>query len=91
MSEWKKARKRDIDISFREVEPLTQLYKNAYTGELSKVCKGPEWFPVEGEVICTLEGEDYATPENDFIICGVHGELYPLKKYIFNETYKVVE
>ena len=38
-------------------------------------------------VIHTLEGDMYASP-GDWIICGVHGEFYPCKPDIFNETYE---
>ena len=37
-------------------------------------------------VIITLEGDHQATI-GDFIICGVHGELYPCKPDIFALTY----
>jgi len=40
--------------------------------------------------IPTLEGEMTA-PLNDFIICGVNGELYPCKPDIFEKTYEPVE
>ncbi len=38
-------------------------------------------------VIHTLEGDMYVSP-GDWIICGVHGEFYPCKPDIFNETYE---
>lgn len=41
-------------------------------------------------VIHTLEGDMLAEP-NDFIIRGVHGELYPCKPEIFEKTYEAVE
>lgn len=40
-------------------------------------------------VIHTLEGDMYANPM-DWIIKGVHGELYPCKPDIFSETYEAV-
>ncbi|MBY8998901.1 MAG: hypothetical protein KGD60_14330, partial [Candidatus Thorarchaeota archaeon] len=41
--------------------------------------------PVRGEeeVIETLEGDLIALQEEDFIIRGVNGEIYPCKKNIF--------
>ena len=41
-------------------------------------------------VICTLEGNMKASI-GDYIIKGVHGELYPCKPDIFEETYEPVE
>ncbi len=38
----------------------------------------------------TLEGVMRATP-GDFIIQGIHGELYPCKPDIFEDTYEPVE
>lgn len=43
-----------------------------------------------GLVIKTLEGEHCANI-GDYIIRGVHGELYPCKPDIFRETYEEVE
>lgn len=45
--------------------------------------------PVE-LTIHTLEGDMKAMP-GDFIITGVHGEQYPCKPDIFNETYEEVK
>lgn len=42
---------------------------------------------VIGGTIKTLEG-DMDVSENDYIIKGVHGELYPCKPDIFVETYE---
>jgi len=44
----------------------------------------------EKEVIKTLNGTVVATKE-DYIIRGVQGEEYPIKKEIFNQTYKTKE
>ena len=38
-------------------------------------------------IISTLEGDMKAMP-GDYIITGVHGEQYPCKPDIFNETYE---
>ena len=40
--------------------------------------------------INTLEGR-MTVCEGDWIICGVHGELYPCKNNIFKETYNAVQ
>lgn len=40
--------------------------------------------------IYTLEGTMHASV-GDYIITGVHGELYPCKPDIFKETYELVE
>ncbi len=40
--------------------------------------------------ICTLEGRMIAS-KDDWLICGVSGELYPCKPDIFAITYELVE
>jgi len=52
-----------------------------------------EFREVKGEVekIWTREGMIYAFPETDFIIRGVEGEVYPIKKEIFYKTYEIIE
>ena len=40
-------------------------------------------------IIPTLEGQHIAS-ENDWIIKGVQGELYPCKPEIFDKTYELV-
>ena len=42
------------------------------------------------ERIETREGIIVGWPDKDFIICGVDGELYPIKKDIFERTYDVI-
>ncbi|RLC88063.1 MAG: hypothetical protein DRJ03_04135 [Chloroflexi bacterium] len=51
-----------------------------------------EFRKVKGEVekIWTREGMIYAFPETDFIIRGVEGEIYPIKKEIFYKTYEII-
>ena len=43
------------------------------------------------EVITTREGVIRGYPHEDYIIRGVEGELYPIKKEIFSKTYDVIE
>ncbi|RKY40689.1 MAG: hypothetical protein DRP85_08140 [Candidatus Makaraimicrobium thalassicum] len=43
------------------------------------------------EQIRTREGVLIAKQGEDYIIRGVDGELYPIKKSIFHRTYEVVE
>ena len=79
--QWKKARKKPIEIEFREVNP-TDAIQDSLTGDIIE----------DGvEIIQTLEGKYIARPNNDYIIKGVHGELYPIKKCIFAETYDILE
>jgi len=54
--------------------------------------KGSDWrWPDEiGMRIPTLEGVMLAR-QGDWIVKGVHGELYPVKPDIFAETYEAVE
>lgn len=43
------------------------------------------------EVIHTLEGDLTARSEHDYIIKGVNGEEYPIRKQIFHQTYDITE
>ena len=43
------------------------------------------------EVIQTREGILLGYPDKDFIIRGIEGEIYPIKKEIFYKTYEVIE
>ena len=45
----------------------------------------------DSEWIDTLEGRMRAIKGRDFIIKGVEGELYPIKKEIFFKTYDVLQ
>lgn len=52
------------------------------------------WFrepDADREEIHTLEGTLLAIRGRDYVICGVRGELYPIEKTIFEETYDVIE
>ena len=46
---------------------------------------------LEREQIPTREGTLYAFKDRDYVIRGIKGELYPIKKEIFYETYDVIE
>jgi len=46
---------------------------------------------VESEEIQTPEGPLYAVPGKHYVIRGVKGELYPIKKEVFEETYEVID
>jgi len=77
--EWFKARKKPVVVDVREVEPKVDVFS-------------PEtqtW--VKGELINTPEGLMIAIVDRDFIIRGVQGEMYPIKKEIFYQTYEIVE
>jgi len=77
---WGRARKKPVEIEYREVEPKT----------LIRVEK-PEGVEVWGEAIETLEGTLFAYPGEHYIIRGVEGEVYPIRKDIFYRTYDVIE
>lgn len=63
---WRKARKKPVEIRFREV-----------IGDF--------------ELVRTMEGDFIAHKNKSFIIEGVKGELYPIDKEIFKQTYEVIE
>jgi len=84
--QWKKARKKPVVIEYREVEPKQKVV-NIETGE-QIILKGE---PVFGEEILTREGTLLAICGVDYVIRGIEGELYPIKKEIFDKTYDAVE
>lgn len=82
MSEWKKCRKLPIELEFREVEPITKNVKFDIDHSIYDTRVG-EW-------VLTHEGKLWADCEYDYIIKGIKGELYPIKKDIFNKIYEVL-
>ncbi len=74
---WGKARKKPIEIMYRNPET------NGYSTKRSP--------KVEVEYIDTREGMLVAYPGEDYIILGVEGEVYPIGKEIFKKTYDIVE
>ena len=79
---WGLARKIPVEIEYREPDPNGYAVLDLNKGELKTIRVRVEW-------IHTLEGRIYALPGRDYVIRGVAGELYPIRKTIFNETYKV--
>lgn len=77
---WGKARKKPLEIQYREVKPK-DLIRIRYPGGIE----------VWGEAIETKEGLLFAYPDKDFIIKGVVGEIYPIDKKIFYETYDILQ
>ena len=54
--------------------------------ELIKFCGDDIFFDELGPYIHTLEG-DMRFNSGDYVIKGIHGEIYPCKKDIFEESY----
>ncbi len=73
---WGKARKKPIVVDYRKVN--VEFIDEDDSG-------------VGIEKIHTREGVLWAYEDEDFIIKGIEGELYPIKKNIFFKTYDVVE
>ena len=71
---WGIARKKPVEVHYREVIPDT--WENGVD--------------VPAEIIYTREGTIVGHPDEDFIILGVDGERYPIKKSIFEKTYDVI-
>lgn len=91
---WKKARKKPIIIEFREAEPKEQVgivFPSIEGINETTDDRTVNSTPLMGEIIYTLEGHLIAVADNHFIIRGVNGEVYPIKKEIFYKTYDVLE
>jgi hypothetical protein len=76
MTEWRKCRKKPVTVEFREPKP-----------DVKVIIEGSQ---ANAEIICTLEGTLYAIQGKDYVIRGIIGELYPIRKTIFEETYEVI-
>jgi len=79
--EFKKCRKKPIIVEFREPKEEIKV-------KLSDIVDKDDY--TMAEMIETLEGILYAVKGRDFVIRGVKGELYPIEKGIFKETYDIV-
>ena len=80
MSEWKQCKKKPVIVHYREPNPINTIYESA-----ENTAK-----PVKAEPVKTLEGLEFAIVGKDYVIKGIRGELYPIKKEIFAETYDIV-
>lgn len=69
---------------FGSSEPKPDWLLKAIESEIISEDPDGEWM-----LIKTLEG-DHLANINDFIIQGIHGELYPCKPDIFKKTYEEV-
>jgi hypothetical protein len=76
---WKYARKKPAVIQFREPFAESKWFDP----------DKKEWVNVEK--IETKEGTLYAICGRDYVIAGVQGEIYPIDKKIFAETYEVLD
>lgn len=92
MSEWKQARKKPIVIEYREVHPKIPVFDGFVTrsNDQNTTASSSEIRQAWGEEVQTHEGRLIAICGKDYIIKGVKGELYPIKKEIFAETYEML-
>jgi hypothetical protein len=82
-------------MKFRKKPVVIEAFR---LGEKGKPTPAPAWFGSpdhsritdDGIIIPTLEG-DHLARWGDWIIQGVHGEMYPCKPDIFEATYERVE
>lgn len=85
-------RKKPVVVEARKFVP-------EYAEDIAEWCGGEAIFKFEqgGEMpvvrieIETLEGTMRATPDEDWIIKGTHGEFYPIKEAVFLANYEPVE
>lgn len=94
---WHKARKRPVEIAYRDVIPNGYLIKDGYGIMPNGWRELGDNYPVDegfGRIYCerieTLEGIHFAFPGIDYVIKGIIGELYPIKIEIFNKTYDTI-
>jgi len=85
---WHKARKKPVVIEFRE-----PIVTGLYPPDIEYIEERTEEKRIvhRAEKIETKEGTMFAIEGIDYVIRGVEGELYPIKKEIFNKTYHVIE
>ena len=84
-----KYRKKPVVIEAMQFTALTYKELIEWLGDnlVSVSTRGNQVLNIK---ISTLEGHITASPD-DYIIRGVHGEFYPCKPDIFEETYEKVE
>ena len=82
-----KYRKKPVEIEAFQWDGSLNLNKEP-AWIVDALRNGVVWFSGKDNKLCikTLEGILTASP-NDYIIQGIHGELYPCKPDIFQETY----
>lgn len=86
---WKRCRKKPLIVEFREVIPN---FPSAYVRQALILQSGDLTY-VKDDLDCerveTLTGIVVAFPGKHFIIRGVKGEIYPITKELFYETYDI--
>ena len=89
-----KFRKRPVVIEAipcsHDVQDDTNNWQNLPEWLRAAYDKGGVVFTPKGVHLPTLEGTMFAN-YNDWIICGVKGEVYPCKDDIFKATYEPIE
>lgn len=89
-----KFRKKPVVIEAWRVSELLRLAASDWKGLPPQVSaayeRGEVVFACDSISIRTLEGVMVGAPD-DFVICGVKGELYPCKPDIFERTYDPAE
>lgn len=85
-----KFRKKPVVIDAWPMKRLLQYAKTAFDSLPDQIKDAYEAngvvFNAETIAIRTMEGTMYAT-DDDWVICGVEGEIYPCKRRIFLATY----
>ena len=76
MNVWGKAKRKPVELLYREVQP------NDFD---------PDERNMPFERVETLEGVLWAYPDLDYIMQGIEGELYPIKKSVFEALYEVTQ
>ena len=84
---WGRAKKKPIVVKFREVVPN---FESTVTTQDSSGMNPPQHAHTKVEKIETREGVLFGYPDKDYVIEGVRGEIYPIGKDIFHETYEVI-
>jgi hypothetical protein len=95
MKEWKKARHKPTVINYRETNPIYQhvphdVWIRACKNNISDD-KNPTERMLEVEKLDNPSGILYAFPELDYVIKGVEGKLYPIKKEVFERVYERID
>ena len=88
-----KVRKKPIEVHAWPVSGLIEIASTDWESlpepVIAQYNDGNIFFNPDTIDVCTLEGWHRAGP-HDYVICGVNGELYPIKPDIFEKTYEVI-
>lgn len=82
--------KKPVQIEYRDPIPgaiTRKIQKGVYVGIYATEIEEDNAPYADHEIIITLEGVMKAYPGEHYVVRGVEGEIYPIRRNIFEKTY----